>query len=136
MAIREAGMSDHSGTGDEAFATGPTGHPGADLLSRLPKDVLDSLTAEQRAALWSAAHQPSWRRYPVNIRLSMPWFGERWFLTVVAGADRRNAERLMRERLLHPLRTAGNIAFLIGLVVLLHALAFGVVFLLSAVVEF
>ncbi len=129
-------MTDQSGAGAQAFEAGPMGHSGADLLSRLPKDVMDSFTPEQRAALWNAAHQPSWRRYPVNIRLSLPWFGQRGFLTVVAGADRRNAERVMRERLMHPLRTAGNIMFLAGIVLLLHALAFGAVFLLSAIVEF
>lgn len=122
--------------GEDAVDAGPPGQAGAELLSRLPQEVLDSLTPDQRAALWSAAHQPSWRRYPVNIRLGLPWFGRRVFVTVVAGADRRNAERLMRERALHPLKTAGNVLFLIGLVVLLHVIAFGVIFLLSAIVEF
>lgn len=124
------------GRADEAIVSDSADPVGSDLLSRLPADIFESLSPEQRAALWAAAHQPSWRRYPVNIRMAVPWFGRRLFVTLVAGADRRNQERLLRERRLHPLRTFGNVLFLVFLIIFLHALAFGLIFLLSAVVEF
>lgn len=106
------------------------------LLSNLPADVLGSFTAEQRAALWTAAHTPSWRRYPVNIRIGLPWFGQRFFLTIVGGLDRRNPERRMRERRLHPLRTLGNLGFMAALAAFFYATALTLAFVASAVVEF
>ncbi len=106
------------------------------LLSNLPPDVLGTFSPEQRAALWQAAHAPSWRRYPVNIRLNMPFFGTRYFLTLVAGADRRNAERRLRERRLHPLRTVGNLVFVLAAIGCFYLAAVALLFLGSALVEF
>ena len=95
---------------------GRAGTKGAEqLFARLPDDVLESLTPDQRAALWKAASGSTWRRYPVNIRLSLPLPGRRWFVTIVAGAERRDAERIDRERRLYRLRTPGNMLF-IGIV--------------------
>jgi hypothetical protein len=49
---------------------------------------------------------------PVNIRCSVPFFGRRFYLTVVAGQERRPAERLKADRSKHPLATRANIIFL------------------------
>ncbi len=54
---------------------------------------------------WSSAH-------PVNLRLSLPHFFGRYYLTVVAGRERRSVARLAEERRKHPLATAGNLLFL------------------------
>jgi hypothetical protein len=84
------------------------------LMDRIPPDVVESFTAEQRAALWNAVKPVSWRRHPVNIRLSFPIIGGRYFVTVVGGPERRSGERRLRERTMFPLRTTGNILFLLG----------------------
>ena len=106
------------------------------LLSRLPPDVWESFTAEQRAALWEASHTPTWRRYPVNMRLAMALFGNRYFLTVVGGSERRNMERLHRERRMHPLATFGNFVFLSASAAVFYLGALVLLFLISALVEF
>jgi len=62
--------------------------------------------------------------------------GGRYFLTVVGGRERRSADRRARERRMFPLRTAGNILFLLGLGGAFYlAAALGIV-LLSNLIEF
>ena len=84
------------------------------LLERLPPEVLADLTEEERIALWQAANPSTWRRHPINIRLTIPGLGRRYFLTVVGGVERRSTERVRRERRLHRLTSAGNLLFLLG----------------------
>lgn len=106
------------------------------LLSRLPDEIWQSFTPEQRAALWDASHTPTWRRYPVNMRLVFPLFGNRYFLTVVGGSDRRRPERLRRERRLHPFSTFGNFVFLCAAAAVFYIAALFLLFTVSALVEF
>lgn len=106
------------------------------LFDRIPAEVAGSFTDAQRAALYSAVKPTTWRRHPINIRLSFPFFGGRYFITVVGGPEKRGAERLHRERRMFPFRTMGNILFLLGVGGAFYlALAFGMV-LMSGVVEF
>lgn len=67
---------------------------------------------------WSSAH-------PINVRLSLPLLFGRYYITVVAGRERRSRARLAAEARKHPLATAGNMLFLaaIGTVVGLAGLA-------------
>lgn len=83
-------------------------------MDRIPPEVMASFTPQQRAALWNALRPVSWRRHPVNIRLSFPIIGGRYFLTVVGGPEKRGDERRLRDRVIFPLRTTGNILFLLG----------------------
>lgn len=106
------------------------------LFSRLPQSFIESLTPEQRATLWSVANAPSWRRYPVNLRLTLPLIKDRWFLTVVAGRERRSGERLRRDSRLHPVRTMGNTVFLLGVAGLFYVAAFAILVTASSLVEF
>ena len=57
--------------------------------------------------------------HPVNIRLSIPLPAGRWYVTVLAGRERRDAERRREERQKHSLLTSGNMAFLfiVGVVI-------------------
>ncbi len=90
------------------------------LLERLPPEVAQSLTLEQRVALWNALNPNSWRRFPVNIRVSMPLARRRVFLTVLGGTERRAPERRQVERRLNPLLTLGNLLFFIGLMATIY----------------
>ncbi len=58
-----------------------------------------------RAERWGSHH-------PVNIRLSIPLFARRYYLTVIAGKEQRSTERLAEEREKHPLTTTANMIFL------------------------
>ncbi|MBR9973641.1 hypothetical protein [Magnetospirillum sulfuroxidans] len=106
------------------------------LLDRLPVEVVASFTPEQRAALWNAVKPTSWRRHPIHIRLSFPFIGGNFFLTVVGGMEKRSGERRARERRMFPLRTMGNILFLLGLGGAFYAVAIIGIFVFSNLIEF
>jgi len=93
------------------------------LFARLPAWVTDTLTTEQKAAIREAVCDPALRHPPVNIRLSLPVFGRRYFLTVIGGTERRSAERRARESSRHPVRTVSNFLFFVFLGVLIYALS-------------
>jgi len=61
---------------------------------------------EFEARAWSSDH-------PVNLRLSLPLPFGRYYVTLVAGKERRCAERRAEERRKHPLLTPGNVIFLL-----------------------
>lgn len=51
----------------------------------------------------------SWSRdHAIDLRLSIPLVFGRYYVTIVAGRERRNQARLVAERGKHPLWTAGN----------------------------
>ena len=72
----------------------------------------DRFSEAQREALGEAMSTRTWRRQSVDIRLSLPFFSQRYFLTVVAGRERRPAPRRKAERVFHPLGTLGNTLFM------------------------
>lgn len=78
------------------------------LDETLPPKPQDTVKTTPVAASWAGDH-------PVNIRLSLPFFGERYYFTLVAGKERRSDERLADEKAKHPLATRGNILVLAGL---------------------
>ena len=93
-----------------------------EIQPTIPDGVPDRVGDDRAAAaLDASAGERSWgNRHPVNIRLSLPLpFVGRWYITVVAGRERRRPERLAIERRQHPLRTVGNVvfAFAVGAVV-------------------
>ncbi|MGI9434121.1 MAG: hypothetical protein ACR2Q4_04710 [Geminicoccaceae bacterium] len=68
---------------------------------------------------WTADH-------PLNVRISIPLFFGQYYVTVVAGKERRTRARLACDRRQHPLETPRNFAFifLIGAVATSGSLAF------------
>ena len=101
----------------------------ARVLARLPQEIRVGFTSMQLAALDDALNFEHPKRHPVNLRVTL--FG-RAYLTILGGRERRSPARRVEERMRHPLRSPGNIAFLIGLAILglvlgntLHALLFG-----------
>jgi hypothetical protein len=106
------------------------------LIDRLPADVAATLTDRQRAALWQAIKPMSWRRHPINIRLSLRLPGGRYFLTVVGGPEKRDDGRLSRERRMFPLRTVSNTLFVLGVAGAFYLIALATLFLLSTLIEF
>ena len=81
--------------------------------------------APSRAKSWSGPHA-------INIRVTIPLFAVgSYYVTFLAGRERRGSERLKEERVKHPLLTSANLIFLfiVGFIVggagwiVLHALA-------------
>jgi hypothetical protein len=106
------------------------------LLANVPEDVIASFTPEQRAALWTAAKPISWRKHPINIRFTFPFIGGRYFVTLVGGFERRAKDRIVRERCMHPMLTAGNILFMLGVGGAFYLAAVAGIFLFSSLIEF
>ncbi len=66
--------------------------PAENPLDRLPGELLDSLTPDQRRALEQALRRP-WRRHAVDIRHSFGFWRWRWYFVIIAGRDRRQLTR-------------------------------------------
>ena len=77
------------------------------------KEETESSVSETPSADWSG------RDHSVNIRVSLPLFFGRYYLTIVAGKELRSAERRKEESQKHPLWTAANttILFTAGFIV-------------------
>ena len=105
------------------------------LFERLPEWVMDTLSNEQKEAIHEAVENPSWKRPPVNIRFTVPFFKSKFYVTVVGGEEKRDAERRAHERHNYPLRTVANVFFFIGLGTLFYMLAVFLLALQSAAVS-
>lgn len=63
-----------------------------------------------------------WRRHPIDVRITLPGFGKRFFVTVLAGIEKRRPDRLRADRIHYPLRTRANILFFLGFAVAIYGL--------------
>ena len=106
------------------------------LFERLPEWVMDTLSSEQKEAIQETLEIPGWKRPPVNIRFTVPFFKSKFYVTVVGGEEKRSAKRRAQERHNYPLRTVANVFFFIGLGTLFYMLAVFVLALQSAIIEF
>ncbi len=106
------------------------------LFSRLPGWVIDTLSPEQKDAIYKAAEENAWGRHPVNIRFSLPGVGRRYFLTVVAGEEKRSSERRAHEKHRYPLRTAANIFFFAGIAAVFYLIGIVAVAFQTSLVAF
>jgi hypothetical protein len=116
----------------------PSTSHGDQLLARLPAATAETLNDAQRSAIARAADEvapKSWAPdHAVDIRISFPL--ARYFLTIVAGHERRDNIRIGQLRRAHPLRRVGNILFFgIAATAFYTAAALGVL-IYSAVFEF
>lgn len=76
----------------------------------------------------------TWRRHPVDLRLTVPFIGCDLYFTVVAGPERRSSARRQLERRRHPVRTLGNAAFVLLALAGCYGLFVGAVLAASAVI--
>ena len=79
------------------------------VLGRLPADIRASLNEAQISALDTALDVNHPTRHAINLRVT--FFGLA-YLVILGGREQRSPERRAEERLRHPLRSPGNIAFL------------------------
>lgn len=108
----------------DALAT-PLAVPNATLgafrrqyLSHVPAHIKDSLDDEQLTALAdiAAAMRAAWaNRHRVDIRMSVPLFFSRYYITVLSGPDGRNVGRRGEDGVNTGFRRLANVLF-IGLV--------------------
>ena len=106
------------------------------FFDSMPEDVALTFSERQRAAVHAVLDQRAWRKPRVNVRLSLPLLSRRYFLTMVAGIDRRSAVRRHRERALHPLRTLANLLFMGAVLALIYAIVTAAFLIQSSIVVF
>lgn len=69
--------------------------------------------------------------HPINLRLTVPLLFKRYYVTIVAGEERRSPERRVEERQKHPIRTTGNVIVLFATGTALGLAIFGAIQLLA-----
>lgn len=113
-------------------ATAHPEHP----LDRLPPRILGGLNTEQKAAIASAAGEWKAASHRVNIRVSLPVPGIRWYFTILGGPERREPARRASERARNPIRTAWNFGFIFLAVFLFYGTAVAALLFSSSILEF
>ena len=89
------------------------------LLIKIPPEIAKTFTFEQIEAIKKAFGFPDWNRHPVDIRVSIPIPGLRFYLILLAGRQHRSNQRLQVSRSMFPLWKPVNILFIIGFLILL-----------------
>ena len=107
------------------------------VFDYLPTDVRQELSESQIGALADAIKRSGWRQnHKVNIRLSIPLIFTRIFVTVIAGAEKREPDRRQIAKSSHPLRTFGNFLFVGAVALLIYAIALAGILAYSSILEF
>jgi hypothetical protein len=112
------------------IATSP-GDSVTDLLGRLPSELRERLPPDLAAAVTKAAAHRPWKDHPVDIRISIPLPFRRFYITLVAGPERRSAARLALDRSSRQIASLGNVLFMLVFVGAFYALIIGSALLLT-----
>ena len=102
------------------------------LLKRMDRDIAKSFSEVQLCELERVLTSQTTKRPPIDVRITVPFFWHRVFVTFLAGPERRSARRLKKERGKHTLWTLANICtfvfvllfFIPTLIGLFHIFAF------------
>ena len=77
---------------------------------RLEQETRGELSDNSSGSVRKAPGGEPWGNdHPVNIRLSIPLLFGRYYVTIMAGKERRSSERLASERKKHPFMKLGNL---------------------------
>lgn len=82
------------------------------LMREIDPKVLESFSSDQEAAIRAAANRNPWNQHPIDLRLSLPLPLGRWYVTLVAGPEKRSLARIRQERRKYPLATPRNLMLL------------------------
>lgn len=96
------------------------------LFSKISPKIANSFTDEQIKAIQKAFGSQVGARHSLDIRVSVPIPGLRFYLVLLAGSERRSQQRLLYEKGKYPLFNTGNIIFLIGFLTILLGCSFTV----------
>ena len=77
------------------------------LIRSIPNDLLATFTPEQLTAIKRGLDHPG-SRHRVDFRVSVPWFGRRYYIALFTGHENRSLERLQREGQVAVGRVAGT----------------------------
>ncbi|PHM11325.1 hypothetical protein [Nostoc sp. 'Peltigera malacea cyanobiont' DB3992] len=94
------------------------------FFAEINPQVANTFTVEQLEAIKRGFAFRSRTRHPLDIRVSVPIPGLRFYLVLLAGSERRSKARLRLEKGLYPFWTPANILFLIGFLIILSACSY------------
>ncbi|MDF5736939.1 MULTISPECIES: hypothetical protein [unclassified Nostoc] len=94
------------------------------LFSKISPKIADSFTDEQVKAIQKGFGSQVVTRHSLDIRLSIPIPGLRFYLVLLAGSERRSQQRLQNEKGKYPIFNGGNIIFLTGFLTVLLSCSF------------
>ena len=101
------------------------------FLRSIDPEVRKSFTEEQLHELERSLAEPESSGTPVNIRLTIPILWRQFYMTFLAGPERRSKQRLNRERARHPLWTFANTCCLFFLLLFLVPALIGLVHIIA-----
>ena len=105
------------------------------LLSRLPADVRDRLSPEVQTMISIAAGDRPWKTHPVDIRFTLPLPFGSFYITLVAGRERRSPVRRAVDSQSRPFMRFGNVLFVLATVGVFYAALITAALLLTAILE-
>jgi hypothetical protein len=105
------------------------------LLDRLPAHMRGRLPVDLEAALADIAVHGPWRSHPVDIRISIPLPFRRFYVTIVAGPERRSSARRASDRRSRQLASFGNVLFVLAVVAVFYAVIIGAATLLTRLLD-
>jgi hypothetical protein len=105
------------------------------LLSRLPADVRDRLSPEMQTMISIAAADRPWKTHPVDIRFTLPLPFGAFYVTLVAGRERRSPTRRAVDNRSRPLIRFGNVMFVLATVGVFYAALITAALLLTSILE-
>lgn len=80
------------------------------------KEADPNVSEEQREPAKPTAYPGEWLgKHALNLRATLPLPFGRWYVTLVAGPEKRRKERRKEERSKHPLDTLPNVMFLFSI---------------------
>jgi hypothetical protein len=96
-----------------------------ELFTQIQPEIQDSLTTEQVTAIKKAFGSNTWtRRHPLDLRITLPIPGLRFYMVLLGGEEKRSKQRLQYAKALFPLWTPSNIIFLIVFSMILSVCSF------------
>lgn len=97
----------------------------------------DTSSQPQSPTLTGNEEDPTtWVSHPIDIRISVPLLHTRFYFTIVAGRERRPAQRRRTERKNFPILTFGNAFFVLGVVTLFTLMGLAFLITRSAIIEY
>ena len=97
----------------------------------MPEEVASSFTELQLETIEHAIEGGKWRAHPVDVRLSIPVLWRQFYFVLLAGPERRSAERRNSESARKPGRIIADMILLVLFFMLLVPGAVGSIHLLS-----
>ena len=97
------------------------------FYNKISPEVQKTFTHEQIQAIKIACESNnSYRRHPLDIRVSVPIPGLRFYLVLLAGKERRSKQRLQYERSIYPWYNPVNVLFIFLLLAIFSTSSFSI----------